>query len=253
MYRRVFIVVMLLALLAVPALAQEDNTHTVSFDGFWFTFDAGLAQNVHITQRPGDPAEGAWPGFSDAARTQFVLSSEGQPLDSMYDTGGLTIYRMADLAQYDFLQAQVEHLAALLAEKPDLQTYVPADGRLPYVPVLPHGQVARAQAEYVETETLQGIRYLVVTRADLGPFEPRDFSYAFQGMTRDGQYYVTANFILTTDLFPGMTPDYNPETFHDQWPTYLEESIATVNEAAPGDFAPSLDVLDAVIQSIRFG
>jgi hypothetical protein len=42
-------------------------------------------------------------------------------------------------------------------------------------------------------------------------------------------------------------------TFQENWPTYLAESISLLNEADPSDFTPSLDMLDAVVQSFDFG
>lgn len=253
MKTRFFIMFLLLALLTVPALAQE-STHSVTFDGFGFDFSDALAQNVNIQQVPGDPIEGAGPGFSDAAKTQFTLYNSGQPMDSLFDTGGVRVYRMADLAQYDFLQAQVEQLQTLVAERPDLSAYASGvfgeAGGLPYVPVLTHGQVAIARAEYVETEAVVGIRYMQVVRADLGPFTPRDFMYTFQGITTDGEYYIAATFLPTTTLFPEVT-SVDPAVFQEQWPEYVAESIAAVNSAAPEAFTPSLDVLDAVVESFR--
>lgn len=250
---RLFVIVLLLALLTVPALAQE-TTHSVTFDGISFAFSDSLAQNVNIQHIAGDPPETAGPGFSDAAKLQFTLYSSGQIMDSLFDTGGIRVYRLDDLAQYSFLQEQVDELRALLDERPDLATYEAGIygeiGGLPYVPVLTHGQIATAGAVYIETEGVQGIRYLNVSNADIAPFGPRDFAYTFQGITTDGQYYIAAVFLPTTDLFPELV-GFDPAEFYDQWPEYLAESIAAVNEAAPDAFTPSLDVLDAVVQSIR--
>ncbi len=213
------VITLLLVLLTVPVLAQE-TVHTVSFDGFGFDFSDTLAQNVNIQHIAGDPVESAGPGFSDAAKIQFTLYNSGQVMDSLFDTGGVRVYRMDELAQYSFLQAEVERLQTLLAEQPDLSAYEDGinseTGTLPYVPVLTHGQVATARAEYIETETVQGIRYMSVVRADLGPFGPRDFMYTFQGITTDGQYYVAATFLPATELFPEMTEGFDPEVFYEQ-------------------------------------
>ena len=255
-----FMLVLLLLVSGLSVAAQEDTTqHVVTFDAFHFSFTEELGTNVNIMQIPGDPVESAGPGFSDAAKVQFNLYDAGQPNESLFETGGVRFYRMDDLLQYDFLEAQVEKLQMLLDERPDLARYEPAInnpelGSLPYVPVLTHGAIMTARAHYIETEALQGIAYVQVVRADLGPFMNRDFMYTVQAISRDSQYYVNATFNLTTGLFPetleGM--DFDMEAFQEQWPEYLAESISIVNQADTNDFTPSLDLLDALVQSITF-
>lgn len=254
------LVLLLVALIAFPALAQDSTAHTVRFNDISFQFDPALGSSVNVGHVPGDPVETAGPGFSDAAKTQFTLYSFGQPTDSLFDTGGVRIYPMADLAQYDFLMVLVGQLQTLLAERPDLTQFEsalndPAVGGLPYVPVLPHGQMLTARAQYVETGALKGISYVTAYPAALEPFTSADFLYTFQGISHDGQRYITVTFPLTTTLFPETLAaiSYNPEAFQKEWPAYLAESIATLNAAAPDAFTPSLDMADALVQSIQFG
>ena len=258
-YISLLLVVLLLAI-SLSAVAQEDAAqHTVTFDSYRFSFTEELGTNVNIMQAPGDPVESAGPGFSDAAKVQFNLYNAGQPNESLFDTGGVRFYRMDDLMQYDFLAAQVEKLQMLLEERPDLAQYEaainnPEIGSLPHVPVLTHGAVLTARAHYVVTDAVQGIAYIQVVSADLAPFISRDFSYTFQGISNDGQYYVSTNFNLNTELFPETLEgtDFNMEEFQAQWPEYLAESIATLNQAEANDFTPSLGAIDAFVESITF-
>jgi len=151
MRRKLALLVLVLALAALPALAQEDELHTVSFDGISFSFDPSMGSNVTISQIPGDPPAEAAPGFSDATKTQFTLYHPGEPVDSLFDTGGVRVYRLADIAQYEFLQSIANRLPSLLAERPDLAQFELAiDGPemtgLPYLPQLTHGQTLTARA-----------------------------------------------------------------------------------------------------------
>jgi hypothetical protein len=255
MRRKFALLILILALAAVPALAQEGEPHTVSFDGVSFSFDPSMGSNVTISQIPGDPPAEAWPGFSDAAKTQFTLYHPGEPVDSLFDTGGVRVYRLADVAQYEFLQSIADRLQSLLDERPDLAQFElaisgPEMIGLPYLPQVTHGQVLTARARYIETDAVQGISYITVIRADIGPFTNQDFLYTFQGISRDGQYYVTVTFPLTTDLFPE-PQGFDMEAFQREFETYLAESIATLNAAAPADFSPSLDAADALVNSIQ--
>jgi hypothetical protein len=257
MYIRIAVIILLLALVVVPVLAQEDAANTLSFNGFSFSFDPALAANVNMTQLPGDPVESAGPGFSDAANTQFILYQPGDFDDSLFDTGGVRLYRMADIAQYDFLLAEVERVQGLLDERPELSEFEPAIndpsvGGLPYMPILTHGQTLTARAQYVETSAVTGISYLTNVSAALEPFTRRSFFYTFQGISADGEYYITVTIILDTALFDEALEGFDPAKFQEEWPTYLAESITTLNEAEPADFSPSLDLIDALVKSIAF-
>jgi lysophospholipase L1-like esterase len=249
------LLILILTLAAVPALAQQDSPNRVSFNGFSFSYDPALGSNVNIGQIPGDPVADAGPGFSDAAKTQFTLYNAGEPMDSLFDTGGVRVYRMADIAQYDFLQAVADQLEQLLADRPDLAQFVSGVndtemGGLPYMPLMTHGQTLTARAQYIETEAVQGVSYLTVFRADVGPFTNQDFLYTFQGITSDGAYFVTVTMPLLTELFPE-PQGFDMAQFQATFETYLTESIATLDAAAPDAFMPALDALDALVQSIR--
>lgn len=245
------LLIFMLALGTVPALAQENTIH---FNDFGFSFDSALGSSVNVGQVPGDPVESAGPGFSDAAKTQFTLYDYGEPTDSLFDTGGVRFYRMEDIAQYDFLQAIAGQLQTLLDEQPDLTQFEPGinseNGGLPYMPLLTHGQIITARAQYIETDALRGISYLTVFRADIGPFTNQDFLYTFQGISSDGLYYITVTFPLRTDLFPE-PQGFDMEAFQQNFATYIAESVATLSSAQPDDFTPSLDAAEALVRSIQ--
>jgi hypothetical protein len=82
--------------------------------------------------------------------------------------------------------------------------------------------------------------------------------YTFQGVTDDGQFYVSALFPVQTGIFPTEAPacprcgepGYDPSV---EWRTVLAGQLDQLNAQAAADFAPSLPVLDALIESIQIG
>lgn len=237
------VLILLMGLIAFSAFSQE--VHTISFDGF--SFETALAQNFNIEQYAGDPPENG-PGFADAPHTTITLYN-----DPTRPEASISIYRIADLAPYPFLEKHASALQSLLVERPDLSLFEITNENgmadvLPHVPVLPHGQILNARVEYVETDSVQGIKYITVSSAAREPFS--EFTYTFQGMSQDGQYYITVNLPLETVLFPVEPVD--PEIFAQQWPEYLAESVATLDAAAPDAFMPTLDTLDALVQTFTF-
>ena len=122
---------------------------------------------------------------------------------------------------------------------------------LPFLPILPAGQVIRAQAQYVETSALQGIAYITAYRQDAFPFVSGDFLYTYQAVTRDGSHYVSVIFPLATGLFPETVPaDFDYDAFIAELESNYNQAIATLNSGGSADFAPALDLLTALIQGI---
>jgi hypothetical protein len=259
MKRTILILVLLIGLVAVPALAQEGDPRdrSLTFDDFSITFHRAIVRNVAITEYAGDPPEHG-PGFSDAPHFEIALYNDINLPDNLFDTVvGIRVYSLTDLQDYPFLVEQVDALTALLDERPDLAQFQTVEAvenfdQLPYIPVLPHGQLIRARAQYVETDEVQGIAYITYSNAAREPFMSNSFSYTFQGLSTDGQYYVSASMPLTTSLFPSELDSFDPAAFEAEWPEYLADSIASLNDAAPEDFEPSLGVLDGLIETFAF-
>ena len=82
--------------------------------------------------------------------------------------------------------------------------------------------------------------------------------YTFQGITDDGQFYVSALFPVETGIFPNEAPacpkcgDANYDPFAE-WTTVLAEQLLQLNALSEESFVPSLTVLDDVVRSVRIG
>ncbi|HEX2995737.1 MAG TPA: hypothetical protein VHP14_13010 [Anaerolineales bacterium] len=258
MKRRISFVLFALMLAVMPVLAQGGNT--VTFNGFSFSFDSALATNVSITQFPGDPPDYDGPGGPQPAHTQFVLHNEAAAPESMFDgVGGIQVYRTADFVVGSEYQSRYQQLQDLLTTRPDLTSFQvvgPNAGNLmlPYLPVFSAAQVIRAQARYRDGSGLSGISYITAYRQDAYPFMASEFRYTFQGISADGQYYVTATFPITASMFPAeIASDFDYDDFITNFQTYMDESVAALQNGTPEDFAPSLNVLDSVIESFSLG
>jgi len=246
-FLKVFAAVVLL-LVAVPMFAQESVTNTVRFNNFSFSFDPALATHVNIAQYLTEPADVFPP---QGLHTHFVIYGEQPPDASIV---GIRVYRMSDLATHEHTQEQVSQLQSLLAERRDLATYtVGTENPLPFLPVVAAGQTIRARAQYVGTSDVTGISYVTAYQQAAEPLLQNNFLYTFQGISTDGAYYVSAVFRVNPASFPTEMPaDFDYQAFLDRLPDYLRESAVQLNDAAPATFAPSLDLLDAVVQSFDF-
>lgn len=249
------VIVLFFSFLGFNALAQEGESQTLTLGDFSFEFNPEFAASVNITQYAGDPSEQG-PGFSDAPHTRFTLYNQAPAPESWFEAeAGISVYRMEDLAEYEFMQAQVEQLQTLLEERPDLEEYeVVSEGsaNLPYIPVLPHGQIIRAHAEYIETDAVQGVGYITYSNATAEPFISTSFTYTFQGISADGANYVSLNVPLSFGFFPAEPEPIDPEEFSANLTEYLTEAVNVLDDAAANEFSPSLDDINGLIQTFGF-
>jgi hypothetical protein len=254
----VLIAVMMLNV--VPVWAQDGGMHTVGMDGVTFRFDAAMAQNVNIVTFAGDPVDLQAPGGPQAPYTEFLLYSGMSAPESAFDAiGSVRIYRTADFAAYPMHQNILIALQNLLAARSDLATYMVvqpnmADVTLPFLPVYPAAQVIRAQAQYMDTGMVSGIRFLTTYAQGPMPLLSNSVFYTFQGISADGTRYVSVIFNLNASMFPAEVPsDFNYDAFVADLAGHFNGDIATLNAAAPEAFAPSLTTLDALVQSLAIG
>ena len=244
----------------VPVWAQDNAVHTVGMDGVSFRFDAGLAENVNIVTFAGDPVDMQAPGGPQAPYTEFLLySGRFVPESAMDATGSVRVYRTADFAAYPEHQNRLIALQNLLAARPDLGQYMVAqqnmnDVTLPFLPVYPAVQVIRAQAHYVDTGMVSGIRFITTYAQGPMPLTSNSVFYTFQGISADGTRYVSVIFNLNVSIFAAEVPaDFNSDAFYADPLSYFNQDIATLNAAAPDTFAPLLTTVDAVVQSLAIG
>jgi heat shock protein HslJ len=250
---------MLLGLCALPTSAQDATTNTVSFNSFSFSFPNTLATNVNIAQVAADDPALEQPGGPNVKHSEFTLFNGAyEPESGFLGEGIVSIYNSADFAGYELATTEYTNLQNLLAERPDLSSYmVPSDGTnassLPYLPVVGASQVIRAQAQYIDTDSLQGVSYVTAYRQDVSPFTSNGFLYIFQGLSSDGGYYVSVVIFLDMSLFPAEIPtDFDYDAFSEDYMGYLTETITTLTNATPNDFSPSLTTLNQLVQTISF-
>ena len=140
-----------LLLLALPVQAQDGGS-TVTFDGVGFTFDATLGTSVNITRvrrpgpGPGERSRRRMPGTS--CSHSMERRNEFAKVPRVGDAPGVVrVYRTADLAGYELASQRLEQLRTMLADRPDLATFmaVGPDGfgdELPFLPVPGAGQAS---------------------------------------------------------------------------------------------------------------
>ena len=250
-------------LASMPVQAQ-DSPSVVSFQGISFAFDRTLGTNVNIMEVPGDPPAGIFVSSPGAGHLAFSLYRTRRPeqrLPRPFEVPGtVSFYRVSDLAEYVRASQQLEDLKSLLDERPDLDALTASDaetssGLLPFMLTDAAAQLIDARGRYIDTPELSGVAYLTVLAQDLIPFGRDDFWYTFQGLSADGQWYVTVDFQVEAGMFPARVTRRTMRRVvasADAWMRYRDQSIQTLNGAPDDAFTPSLATIDELVRSITF-
>ena len=236
-----------------PTPAPPDNTGIpVSYLGTSFTIPSGLATGTRneVIPETNNP-EAFWE--SHPAYTQFIL--EGYALPDKLHEPTISIYPAKEFAQLN--EAAARELDDL--QKTLTSQQIMPDQKLPLLPLFNAAQVFHSQEKFVSFRNGTGIRYITQYDQAYLPINNDGLFYTFQGLTTDGEYYVSV--ILPINL-PYLHADDTPFSqapsdgvqfdwdHPENFPSYLEAIVERLDRA-DNIFTPSLDTLDLLIQSLQ--
>ncbi len=154
----------------------------------------------------------------------------------------IDVYPVADYEALagDAVTMQVDSLRALLDPSAELTSQT----NLPYLPLLGAAQVFVARPQIVEFSGGTGVRYLTSFSQALTPIANDNLLYTFQGLTADGETYISATFPLRASILP--------ETAASAETTGAENTsvVSGLNALDPAAFTPTLEQLDMLIGSL---
>lgn len=192
------------------------------------------------------------------SHTQLKL--EGYPLQGTSQQPQIYVYPAQDYAEMVPAAFESMHrLENIILGDPD----VPVDSnQLPAVPFFNAQQVFAARVQMLAFQSGWGVRFLTEYAQYPASANNHDLFYHFQGLTSDGAYYIIAILPIrvpvlaeTSDggaVLPvgGVPYPYFADPNSDMQSYYT--SVTDLLNATPSQsFNPTLDQLDAFIQSIR--
>jgi hypothetical protein len=133
--------------------------------------------------------------------------------------------------------------------------------QLPAVPFFNAQQVFAAKIETISFQNGSGVRFLTQYAQSAAPVNNHKLFYHFQGVTRDGAYYVIAILPVTapvlaetsdptTSLPPGGIAFPDVTDPNADWQSYFAAVTDLLNANPANSFTPTLGQLDALINSI---
>jgi hypothetical protein len=184
------------------------------------------------------------------------LALRGYPLADKFFTPQILIYPVQRYSELlpDFIPGHLADLQALIGSgtAPDFSSSFGSS--LPFLPIFNAGQVFFAQYQVVPFVNGSGIRFLTEYAQYLAPVNNHDLFYTYQGLTSDGQYWISAILPINLPMLPA-NADNPPggvswEEFSNNYEAYITDMVNQLNAQTSDSFAPSLTALDMLVSSI---
>jgi len=197
---------------------------------------------------------GIWP-----QHRQFSFS--GYPLSGKFFEPIMRVYPVAEYAALqDFVNQQVTALQTLTASQP-----AQVEESLPFLPTLGAAQVFHVNMQYLNFQNGAGVRFLTEYAQYSAPYNNHDLFYAFQGLTSDGKYWVSAMFPINHPILPPTydstevpaggipIPQMSSATYVEDMNAYQADMKALIESQPADSFTPAMDCLDRYFTSLSIG
>jgi hypothetical protein len=206
---------------------------------------SGIAQDQLVETVAAVPASTDSP-YWEILPEYHRVTLLGYPLTSHLHKPQIFVYPAADLAKAN------EGAGRIAADLQALLQARQAQERMPFLPLFNAQQVFHAQVQFLDFKNGSGVRFL--TQFDQAPLPVNSYElfYTYQGLTKDGKYYIAAVLPLSHPDLPA-TDKVSEEQAADlnEFPAYLTKTVAWLEQQPGASFTPDLARLDALIQSIE--
>lgn len=234
---------------STEAATQAGGT-PVSFEGVSFVIPSGIAGSANTEKMTAVESNSGAPW--DVAPTHMRFTLTEYQLQDKFHEPRVFVYPAEDYARSNPNAAeQIDRLKKILAGAPPLHE------TLPTVPFFNAASQISASIKIVPFQNGSGIRSLTQYAQYAAPINNREIFYHFQGLTSDGNYYIVAILPINAPILPedekpeAAVPEDGVPIPTDMGPNnvYYFSVIEKLNSLSPDAFTPSLDALDALIQS----
>lgn len=201
-------------------------------------------------------------GFPIDAPSHYCFDLEDtRPLPAL-EKGGRYFYPtysfvclipLTDLWEIDFSKAYPNLNESALKLRKLLEERPRVFGKEIDIPDLPYNNSGRSilsKAQYLDFKAGSGILFLTQYSQDIfpNPINNEELTFNFQGLTKDGKYYIAARFAITHPSLPKGI-DFTEYT-QDESHLYLRNDEKKLERLSEESFRPSMKSLKTLISSI---
>jgi len=226
----------------------------ITYKGISFVLDPALVGSVDVQECPAVPFnEQLEPGAAHPAYIGFRFPTGRQRIDYQPE---LRVYTIAgDMRSYLYPLNVLEDLRQVVGQQPEPVTWFEA------APLHVH-------RSYLPFADGKGVRGVVEYAQDIFFFTNNGLLYEYDGLVDDGRYYVNLRYPVAVPFLMDIehsdpSTNVNPQAIPvPEWDgdynqmgkiigAYNQEAVRRFDQMADGDFAPSLQLLDALVGSIE--
>ena len=220
----------------------------VCFEIVCFNYSQEIASNVWGESIPEYMPEAI--GIDRHTPQHIKFNFDNYAVAEHFHNPFILIYPIAQLIEFDeYTEWDVNTLQTLIATRPETPT------EYPFLPPWNAAALFHSNVDYVDFQSGSGIRYLTEFGQAYWPVANRHMFYTFQGITSDGQFYITAVLPVNHPAVyaTGDEVGNDWEGFYDDevFNTYMEGAVAMLNSQSNDSFTPNLDRLDEMIRSMQ--
>jgi len=124
------------------------------------------------------------------------------------------------------------------------------DTKLPFLPIWNAGPLGTAKIEYLDFQSGGGLRYITQYGQAFWPFNNRGMFYTYQGLTADGRFYISAILPLAHGVLDEYDSFQPADDFYTNAAELIADQVDLLDTQAEDSFSPSIEKLDAMMQSI---
>lgn len=218
----------------------------VNFEGVHFSFDKTLAEGILPARVPANaPDAPEWdihPDYLEFKFGDYILADVfHEPAIRIYPVES---YRQISPAAANTIQALNDFLNRCPINPQNL----------PFLPLWNAAQIMYAKYTCLEFHNGNGIRFLTQYGQAANPINNHEIFYTFQGLTKDGWYYISAVLPVSHPALPADSsnpPGGDWVSFSETFTVYIEEIKQQLNGTADDSFSPPLNLLDEMIRTLE--
>jgi hypothetical protein len=240
-----------------PAQPPSFDGVPVAFGALHFVIPPGMASGASGTQLPRVEGDDAGPWELTPGHIQLML--EGYVLREKFHQPQIFVYPAQAYAEMYPAAFESIHRLDNILYGPGAPVSIE---QLPLVPFFNAGQVFASNIQVISFQNGQGVRFLTEYTQYAASANNHDLFYHFQGLTRDGAYYIIAILPVTAPglaetsdaaaaLPLGGVPYPDIADPNADFQGYYIAVAALLDATSPESFAPALGQLDAFIQSMQ--
>jgi hypothetical protein len=233
-----------------PVVTPTEKAPPVSrryehFDGISFYYVSSSTKKVtsKIIEASSAGSKNVNPKMDQFEFQDYAITSQISPRIYVF-----SIQEYVDLGG-DAINKQVKRLKQLIANQP-----ADPSGELPLLLGEPTTQLFHTQLKYMKFQNGQGIRYVTEYNGKPWPVDNKLLFYTFQGITDDGNFYVSATLPVNHPKLAGDNGEIQMKQdaakFEANYSEYVSDMEKSLNAQKVNSFTPNLVLLDAMIRSM---